>query len=102
MSVTVVKDTMFNLILIASLVSAISLTVVDAMLWLFCVNVEVLMVLIGVITVGIAKLAAVERVMRNFVHGLFYHEVNWLMLLMVIGITKWLLLINLVGTAVLS
>ena len=84
---TVIKDTMLNLILIASLVSAICLTVVDAMLWLVCMNVEMLVVLIGVITVGVAELAAVERVMRNFMHGLFNNEVNWLMFLMVIGFT---------------
>ena len=100
--VTVIKDTMFNLILISSLVSAICLTVVDAMLWLICMNVEMLVVLIGVITVGVAKLAAVESVMRDFVHGLFNDKVNWLMLLMVIGFTKWRLLIDLVGAAVLS
>lgn len=65
---------------VAAFVGAIGLSVMDVVLRLIRVDIEVPLVLVRVVTVHVADLATVERVMRLLVHGLLDDEVDRLVL----------------------
>lgn len=78
--VMVVKELTHGLILVASLVLAKSLTVVNAMFRLLRMASDMLNVLIRVVTIHVAFLTAVESVVRLLMHRLFNNEVDGLVL----------------------
>lgn len=81
---------------------SIGLTMMDSMVRLIHVNIEVLRVLIRMVTVHVASLASMERVVRHFVHGLLNNKIDRLVVLVMVIISVALLLVDNIGVAMLA
>ena len=96
MLVMFIKDAVLNLVVVSSMVSAVSLTVVNTVLWLIHMNIFMFVMIIGVVAVRVSKLTTMEGMMGILVKGLFDHEMNRLMVLMEVVLTVGVLLMHLV------
>ena len=97
----VVKHAMLNFITITVMMSSVSLSMMNTMLWLVDVATDVLMVLMRMIAVSISSLATVEGIMRLFMHGLLNDEVNGIVRQVMVIKTRILPLVHFVGTSMI-
>ena len=101
-TIVIYGSTMLKFIKICISVFSIGLAMMDSMVRLIHVNIEVLRVLTRMVTVHVTSLAAMERVVRHFVHGLLNNKIDRLVALVMVIISVALVLVDNIGAAMLT